>query len=68
MDLETEAYVALLKLKNFHDEQELKDWQKALSFATPEMEAFDKLLDKVEELINNIKLRTTELEQIQTIK
>jgi len=64
MDLETEAYRAILNLKNYHDKIELETWKKLLTYASPEMEAFEIILSKVDELLENIKLRDQELKQI----
>lgn len=53
--LHAEVYYAVLRMRKVHQERELKDYQKALKFATPDMEAFDIILDIIEKIILNIK-------------
>jgi hypothetical protein len=64
MDLETEAFLAVVKVKLVHSQIDLAEYQKALSYATPEMEAFEPLLKRVEELVSDIKFYETKLKEI----
>lgn len=45
------AVVSLLKLNR---ERELDEWTRVLSYATPEMPAFELILEKVEDLVSSI--------------
>lgn len=56
--------MSVVKVRLVHSQIELSQYQKALSFATPEMEAFDILLNKVEELVNDITFYENKLKQI----
>jgi hypothetical protein len=64
MDLALEAHIAIVKVKKVHFEIDLKDYQYAFQFATPEMEAFDKLLDIIENLYEEIKFLETKLKEV----
>jgi len=64
MDLELMAFMSVVKVKLVHTQMDLADYQKALSFATPEMEAFDKLLEIVEELVKEIQFYENKLKEI----
>jgi len=56
--------MSVVKVKLVHTQMNLADYQKALSFATPEMKAFDKLLEIVEELVKEIKFYENKLKEI----
>ena len=58
------AFMSVVKVKLVHTQMDLADYQKALSFATPEMEAFDKLLEIVEELVKEIQFYENKLKEI----
>lgn len=45
---------ALMQLHKLHRERELDEWTKALSYATPDMPAFEIILGKVEDLVDSI--------------
>jgi hypothetical protein len=45
---------ALMQLHKLHRERELDEWTKVLSYATPDMPAFEIILGKVEELVDSI--------------
>lgn len=45
---------ALMQLHKLHRERELDEWTKVLSYATPEMPAFEIILGKVEDLVDSI--------------
>lgn len=45
---------ALMQLHKLHRERELDEWTKVLSYATPEMPAFEIILNKVEDLVDSI--------------
>jgi hypothetical protein len=64
MDLELMAFMSVVKVKLVHTQMNLADYQKALSFATPEMKAFDKLLKIVEELVKEIQFYENKLKEI----
>jgi hypothetical protein len=64
MDLETQAFEAVVKVKLVHNQIDLAQYQKALSYATPEMEAFEILLKRVEELVSDIRFLETKLKEI----
>lgn len=64
MDLELEAYSAVLKFRKQYDTRELEVWQRVLTFASPEMEAFEIILSKVEELLLSIKTCEEELSKL----
>lgn len=64
MDLELEAFLAVVKLKKRHFEIELKQYEYVMQFATPEMEAFDKLLDIIENLYKEIKFLEAKLNEV----
>jgi len=64
MDLELMAFMAVVKVKLIHTQMDLADYQKALSFATPGMEAFDILLKNAEELVKEIQFYENKLKEI----
>lgn len=64
MDLALEAYLAVVKVRLAHNQIELSQYQKVLSYATPEMEAFDILLKRVEELVSDKKFLENKLKEI----
>jgi len=45
---------ALMQLHKLHRERELDEWAEALTYATPEMPAFEIILGKVEDLVGSI--------------
>ncbi len=45
---------ALMQLQKSNRERELDGWTKVLSYATPEMPAFEIILGKVEDLVDSI--------------
>jgi len=45
---------ALMQLHKLHRERELDEWAKVLSYATPDMPAFEIILGKVEDLVGSI--------------
>ena len=45
---------ALMQLHKLHRERELDEWAEALTYATPEMPAFEIILGKVEDLVDSI--------------
>jgi hypothetical protein len=45
---------AVITLHKINRERELDEWAEALSYATPEMPAFEIILGKVEGLVNSI--------------
>ena len=45
---------AVTKLHKINKERELDEWTKALSYATPQMPAFEIILGKVEGLVDSI--------------
>jgi hypothetical protein len=53
--LHSEAVRVSVNVNRLHYQRELGDYTKALSYATPEMEAFEILLDKVDCLMQSIK-------------
>jgi hypothetical protein len=53
--LHSEAVRVSVNVNRLHYQRELGDYTKALSHATPEMEAFEILLDKVDCLMQSIK-------------
>jgi hypothetical protein len=64
MDLELECFLAVVKVRKIHLELELKDYEFAMQFATPEMEAFDKLMTIVEKLYKEIKFLEAKLNEV----
>jgi len=56
--------MAVVKVKLIHTQMDLADYQKALSYATPEMEAFDILLKNAEELVKEIQFYENKLKEI----
>jgi hypothetical protein len=64
MDLELECFLAVVKLKKINAEIELKQYQYVMQFATPEMEVFDVLLNKIEELVKDVKFYEEKLKEI----
>lgn len=64
MDLELEAFIAIVKVKKLHLELDLKEYEFAMQFATPEMEAFDKLLNIIENLYKEIKFLEAKLNEV----
>jgi D-mannonate dehydratase len=54
-DLGTQCYRAVLNLRKKNLEIELDEYTYVLGFAKPEMEAFDKLIKIVEDLLRKIK-------------
>lgn len=55
MNLRDDAFRALLNVRKVHLEIDLMDYQRVIKFADPEMEAFDTLLNTMEDLISKIK-------------
>lgn len=64
MNLELECFLAVVKVQKVHLELELKDYEFAMQFATPEMEAFDILLGIIENLYEEIKYLETKLNEV----
>lgn len=64
MDLELEAYRAILRVKKAHAEKELKEYQYVLQFAKSEMPVFERLLEIIENLYKDIKFYETKLKEI----
>lgn len=64
MDLELEGFLAVVKVQKVHLEIDLKDYEYALQFATPDMPAFDLLIDKVENLYKEIKFLEAKLNEV----
>jgi len=53
--LHREAVRVSMNVNKLHYKRELDDYSKALSYATPDMEAFDLLLREVDSLMQSIK-------------
>ena len=53
--LHREAVKVSMNVNRLHYKRELDDYSKALSYATPDMEAFDILLREVDSLMQSIK-------------
>jgi hypothetical protein len=53
--LHSEAVRVSVNVNRLHYQRELGEYTKALSYATPEMESFEILLDKVDCLMQSIK-------------
>ena len=53
--LHKEAVKVSMNVNRLHYQRELDDYSKALSYATPDMEAFEILLRKVDDLVQSIK-------------
>lgn len=64
MDLELATYIAVVKVRKIHAELELQEYQHVMQFATPEMEAFDKLLSIIEKLYEEIKFLDSKLSEL----
>jgi hypothetical protein len=64
MNLEEEAHRAILNVRKVHFEIDLADYQRAMKFAEPDMEAFDKLLVIIQDLVRKIKNIDKELRSI----
>ena len=64
MNLEEEAHRAILNVRKVHFEIDLLDYQRAMKFAEPDMEAFDKLLVIIQDLVRKIKNIDKELRSI----
>lgn len=64
MDLELEAHLAVVKVKKVHAEAELKQYQFVISYATPDTEIFNTLLDRIEKLVEDICFYEEKLKQI----
>ena len=64
MDLELESFLAVVKVRKAHLEIDLKEYEYALQFATPDMSAFDLLMDKVENLYKEIKFLEAKLNEV----
>jgi hypothetical protein len=62
--LDDECYRAVLLLKKKRLEIELDEYTYVLGYATPEMEAFDKLIKIVDNILKNIKAIDKELKTI----
>lgn len=45
---------AVMQLHKLHRERELDEWTRVLSYATPQMPAFEIILGKVEDLVDSI--------------
>ena len=45
---------AVMQLHKLYRERELDEWAKVLSYATPQMPAFEIILGKVEDLVDSI--------------
>jgi len=45
---------ALMQLQKINRERELDEWAKVLSYATPQMAAFEIILGKIEDLVDSI--------------
>lgn len=45
---------SVITLHKLHRERELDEWTKVLSYATPQMPAFEIILGKVEDLVDSI--------------
>jgi hypothetical protein len=64
MDLELECFLAVVKVRKIHLELELKDYEFAMQFATPEMEVFDILMNIIEKLYKEIKFLEAKLNEV----
>jgi len=62
--LHAEAHLAVCKLRKLYLERELAQYQKALTFATPEMSSFDLLLTEIEDIVGQIKAYEQEIKNI----
>lgn len=63
-DLHAEAQVIVCKLKKRDAELELLQYQKVISYATPDMSAFDALIERMEELVGEIKDYEREIKNV----
>ena len=64
MDLELECFLAVVNLRKANCQRELTQYQKVLSYATPDMEAFDILLKVVEQLVSELRFLETKLKEL----
>ncbi len=58
--LEDKAYLACWRVRKIHKEMELADYQRVVKHYDPDIPAFDIILNKVEEITNEI----SELDQL----
>ena len=54
MTLEEKAYLACWRLRKIHKEIELSDYQRVMKHYDPDIPAFEIILNKVEEITNEI--------------
>ncbi len=62
--LHAQAHLVVCKLRKLHLERELIQYQKVIAFATPEMSAFETLLNQIEEIFEQIKAYEQEIKNI----
>lgn len=63
-DLESQCFRAVLLLKKKRLEIELGEYTHVLGYATPEMEAFDKLIKIIDNILKDIKAIDKELKTL----
>lgn len=63
-NLHAECHLAILKVKKIHYEIELKDYERVMRYASPEMEAFDIIIGIIEKIINKIKACDEEINNV----
>jgi hypothetical protein len=62
--LHADSHLAIIKLKKIHAEIELSEYEKVLKFAEPDMPAFDKLIDIVEDILLKISNCNREIKRM----
>jgi hypothetical protein len=59
-EIEKQAFRVICKVKIAHIKIDLAQWEKVMQYASPEMSAFDIILNKIEELVGEIKFLEAE--------
>ncbi len=64
MDLHQQALRAVLNVRKVHFEIDLRQYQKVMKYAEPDMPVFEKLISEIEYLVENIRSIEEELKKL----
>jgi hypothetical protein len=62
-EIQTQAYLAVLRFRKKYYEIELDEYLAVFKYAKPEMEAYDILVKKIDDILNAIKSADKELQK-----